>query len=305
MSLCEKDCKYNGYILDIKKVNCTCNIKLEMPLLSNIIINKEKLIYNFKNIKNSFNFEIMKCINILFTKDGIINNIGNYIISSILLLNIVNSILFIYKGYKYLNETVDNIIIKKQSLCNENKKNKIKKKKKIINLNKRKKNKKINILKTNADISNKYSSEFRNFNNQNNINIINLKQNNYNEYELNSLTYKKPLLIDNRNYINYYFSLMKRKISIIFAFYTKNDYNSRNIKISLFLFYFSLFYTVNAIFYNDTIMHQIYINKGEFKFIYQLPQILFSTIISGIINSIISYLSLIESNILKLKRMAN
>ena len=98
---------------------------------------------------------------------------------------------------------------------------------------------------------------------------------------------------------------MKRKISIIFAFYSKNDYNSRNIKISLFLFYFSLFYTVNAIFYNDTIMHQIYINTGEFKFIYQLPQILFSTIISGIINSIISYLSLIESNILKLKQLVN
>ena len=52
MALCEKDCKYNGYILDIKKVKCTCNIKIEMPLLSDIVINKEKLIYNFKNIKN-------------------------------------------------------------------------------------------------------------------------------------------------------------------------------------------------------------------------------------------------------------
>ncbi len=38
MSLCEKDCIYNGYILDIKKANCTCNIKLEMPLVSDIII---------------------------------------------------------------------------------------------------------------------------------------------------------------------------------------------------------------------------------------------------------------------------
>ena len=111
------------------------------------------------------------------------------------------------------------------------------------------------------------------------------------------------MLFDKRNYIKYYISLLKRKHSLIFTFYTKNDYNSRNIKISLFLFSFSLFYTVNALFYNDTIMHQIYINKGEFNFIYLLPQILYSTIISSIINTIIAYLSLMEKNILELKEI--
>ena len=50
-------------------------------------------------------------------------------------------------------------------------------------------------------------------------------------------------------------------------------------------------------------MHEIYINKGEFIFIYQLPIILFSTIISGIINTIITYLSLTENNILELKKL--
>ena len=50
-------------------------------------------------------------------------------------------------------------------------------------------------------------------------------------------------------------------------------------------------------------MHEIYINKGEFIFIYQLPQILFSAIISGIINKIITYLSLKENNILELKKL--
>ena len=117
------------------------------------------------------------------------------------------------------------------------------------------------------------------------------------------MPYEKALLIDKRNYINYYISLLKRKISIIFTFFTKNDYNSRNIKISLFLFLFSLFYTINALFYNDTIMHNIYVKKGEFNFIYQLPTILYSTIISSVINTIISYLSLTEKNILKLKAL--
>ena len=50
-------------------------------------------------------------------------------------------------------------------------------------------------------------------------------------------------------------------------------------------------------------MHQIYINKGEFNFIYQLPIILCSSIICSIINTIIAYLSLTENNILKLKKL--
>ena len=180
-------------------------------------------------------------------------------------------------------------------------KNKKIKENNIINLNKRKRNEKINILKTNNDTSEKHSSKFRIINNKNNIIINEKKENNYNDYELNTLPYEKALLIDKRNYINYYFSLLKRKISIIFIFFTKNDSNSINIKISLFLFLFSLFYTVNALFYNDSIMHNIYVKKGEFNFIYQLPIILYSTIISSVINTIIIHLSLTEKNILKLK----
>ena len=48
-------------------------------------------------------------------------------------------------------------------------------------------------------------------------------------------------------------------------------------------------------------MHEIYKEKGNYNFIYQLPNILYSTIISGVNNIIISYLSLSEKNILKIK----
>jgi len=50
-------------------------------------------------------------------------------------------------------------------------------------------------------------------------------------------------------------------------------------------------------------MHKIYKDQGKFNFIYQIPQILYSTIISSIINTIISILSLSEKNILKIKGM--
>ena len=48
-------------------------------------------------------------------------------------------------------------------------------------------------------------------------------------------------------------------------------------------------------------MHKIYIDKGKFNFIYQLPKILYSLIITSVISTIISYLSLTEKDVIKLK----
>ena len=105
---------------------------------------------------------------------------------------------------------------------------------------------------------------------------------------MNNLVYEKALKIDNRTYFQYYISLIKRKELIIFIFYTKDDYNSRKIKISLLLFSFSLYYTVNCLFFNDETMHKIYQDKGKFNFNYKLPIIIYSTIISSFINIIIN-----------------
>ena len=48
-------------------------------------------------------------------------------------------------------------------------------------------------------------------------------------------------------------------------------------------------------------MHKVYKDNGVFDFIYQIPQILYSSIISAIINIILKQLSLSEKNILQLK----
>ena len=49
-------------------------------------------------------------------------------------------------------------------------------------------------------------------------------------------------------------------------------------------------------------MHKIYEDKGKFNFIYQIPQIIYSSIISGIISCIIKNLSLSQKIIIELKR---
>ena len=58
---------------------------------------------------------------------------------------------------------------------------------------------------------------------------------------------------------------------------------------------------LNALFFNDNTMHKIYEDKGKFQFIYQLPQIIYSSIISIIINILLKLLALSESDILALK----
>ena len=48
-------------------------------------------------------------------------------------------------------------------------------------------------------------------------------------------------------------------------------------------------------------MHQIYEDHGVFNFIFQIPQIIYSTIISIVIRTLLSLLSLSEKNIIEIK----
>ena len=54
--------------------------------------------------------------------------------------------------------------------------------------------------------------------------------------------------------------------------------------MDLFFIGFAIDYIVNALFYNDDTMHKIYQSKGEFDFEAQLPIIVYSYIISSVIN---------------------
>ena len=52
-------------------------------------------------------------------------------------------------------------------------------------------------------------------------------------------------------------------------------------------------------------MHKIYEEEGDFNFLYQLPQIIYSTLISLVINNLIQMLALSEGNILDFKKNKN
>ena len=131
--------------------------------------------------------------------------------------------------------------------------------------------------------------------------INNNKLNELNDQELNTLEYSQAIIIDKRTYIQYYWSLLKKKHLILFTVLPANDYNLLTIKISLFLLAFSLYFTINGFFFSDDTMHKIHVDQGKFNLFFQIPQILYSVIISAIINAIVKILSLSENNILKIK----
>ncbi len=55
-------------------------------------------------------------------------------------------------------------------------------------------------------------------------------------------------------------------------------------------------------FFSDETMHKVFENNGEFNIIYQIPQILYSSIVSMITNILLKFLCLSEKSILDLKK---
>ena len=122
------------------------------------------------------------------------------------------------------------------------------------------------------------------------------------DYEFNWLSYKDALKYDKRENCDYYCSLIKSKQLFIFTFCSFNDYNSGIIKKFMLFLSFALHYTVNALFFDEANMHQIYEDKGQFNFEYQTPFIISSAIISNFVMRIILHtLVLTDKDILKIK----
>ena len=129
--------------------------------------------------------------------------------------------------------------------------------------------------------------------------------NSFNINEINSLNYEEAKVIDKRSYWQYYLSLIKVKLILIFTYCYIRDYNSQIIKIYIFFYIFVINCTVSAMFYSDDTIHKIYEDKGSFDFTYQLPQMFYSLIISSQLKLPLNFLGLYENNILEIKNKNN
>ena len=358
-TICQDGCYFEKYNNINKKSECTCKGKEFLSIINSIEdikINKKKLFENFIYINNIANIKLMKCYKILFSKEGIINNIAFYSIIPIIIFHIISIFIFYIYHKKAIHNKINSIIyaiknwhfvidyerknIKKRNLTEKFYQNGLNKDKYNLNNNKVQKLIKLkqpfdfyylqsikkfkkfianppvkrkNMMRANKNI--KSINQMRKIietENSNRSIMYNINKNKiiqkvkkileYNDKEMNELTYEQALKYDKRNYIRYYYSLLKTKYILIFSFCTNNDYNSKIIKIDLFFIGFVVNYTINALFFNDENMHKIYEDYGEFDIINQLPQIVYSTLISAVFDYLLNLLALSEDDIIEFKK---
>ena len=330
LSLCEEDCNLVEYNFISNVVKCSCLIKIKLTKIDDIKFDKTKLYKSFIKIRNLANID--KCYKVVFIYNNLKNNYGFFIYIFIYILFFICLFLFRCKYYSILINKIKKLIRIKVDSFKENKMNHLfKTKNQIVKKLYKKIKKKRNISKNSMIYSNKnppkkkrtmkskMKNRFsfdsinklyiiqtgnKNINNNIKINSDNKKNLEFNNNELNSLSYEEALIYDNRTYFQYYISLLKENHLFIFSFCVSNqEYNSPIIKMFLFFFYFGAHFATNTLFFNDDTMHKFYIEKGKFDFIYQIPIILYSSLISEIISAIIKYLALSENIILEIKNI--
>ena len=320
MTICEENCEVKSYDYTYKKVKCSCEIKIKIPIFDDIQFDKKELLKKFIDINNIGNLKIIKCIKDVFSKDFITNNYGFFIFAFIYVSYFICLFSFCLKFYSTLiNQIKEVSLALKMSYQNNNNINddknieinskiniKIKRKFKGKEKNR---NKKIKIHSFPPKKKFKFKKSIKCEKVDHKESDLPIFLNNdilkFNENELNSMKYEKALIYDKRTFFQYYFSLLKKNHLVFFSFYFQKDYNPQIIKIFLFFFFFSVHFTTNALFFDDSTMHKIYKDDGKFNFLYQIPQIFYSSLISNLVNSLILYLSLSEKEIIDLKSERN
>ena len=304
----------------INKAICECKIKTEIKFYDETTVNDA--FYKFTDLKMLSNIYILKCAKTLFSKDGIKFNIAFYILLIIILISIFECIYYFVRGYKYFQRKINKIIDFKSILDNKQFSKKIKPKKsekfppKFFAFYKQNLSNKDNIDQNDYNSQTNIAKEDPNSINSKQINILNReienKENNNNniyfyenDYEINFLPYELALKDDNKTYCDYYCSLIRSKHLLVLTFYTYNDYNSKIIKISIFLLIFAIHYFVNAWFFNDSMIHKIYHNQKKFNLSINLPIIIYSVIISYIAGYALKMLTFTEKSIIEIKNQKN
>ena len=123
------------------------------------------------------------------------------------------------------------------------------------------------------------------------------------DLDLNNLTYEKAVELDKRKLSEIYWSRLKSKHLLIFTFFSCNDHNLVYIKIARFLFLICTSLAMNVIFFFDSSMHKIYLDYGKYNFIQQIPQIIYSSLVSMIIEILIGILSYTDSKIYEIRQI--
>ena len=163
LSLCENDCTFTGYNQSNKKALCECVTKPNIELISDIIKEENILANEFNKTEDSkTNFGVMKCLDTLFSEEGLLTNIGSYLLLFTFLFYAVSVFIFYKCGYQIIEDNIQAIIKSKKHDLNKNKiRNKIKNKNDISVKNLRGNKKKVSSKTLIPDDKNKKDNKVK------------------------------------------------------------------------------------------------------------------------------------------------
>ena len=120
------------------------------------------------------------------------------------------------------------------------------------------------------------------------------------DFKMNQLEYNEALKLDKRKFLRIYWSILKREHTILFLIYL-NDYNLLSIKFARFFFFICTDMALNVFFFSDASMHKMYLDYGRYNFYQQIPQIVYSILISQLLQVFMCFLSFTDKHIYKIK----
>ena len=157
---------------------------------------------------------------------------------------------------------------------------------------------------TQNNMINIYESKSNINNLQNKLDTITKNENKLDNYELNNLEYDEACESDNRGFCKTCVSVLMREHIFLFTFCTCYDYNLFYIKIERLFTLVCIEMTVNGLFFVHETMHRKYVENEDFTFVQKIPQLLFTLIVSHIIEVILCFLGLTDSPIYEIKEMS-
>ena len=123
----------------------------------------------------------------------------------------------------------------------------------------------------------------------------------YSNMELNELEYLEAIEHDKRSFGQIYWNILNREHLILFTFFSLGDYNLTSVKLARFFFCICTDLAMNVFFFSDDSMHKIYKSYGKWDIVTNIPQIIYSLLVSQAIQIFICFLTLTDKHIYQIK----
>ena len=273
LQICENGCTFMQYNISTNYYSCKCPVKdgINQEMESSYETKTQKLDDDFFKKKKNSNIEVFKCASQVFSSEGQRKNFGSYSLMVCFVSFVGVTIFHFLKGGKFISQIFDSL-----SKINKN-----------------------NIIANPPKSSDREKNE--ELNEDNKVK----KELEMSEDDFNWADYKFALEKDKRSYLQYYWSLLKSKQLFIFTFFTKNDHNLRTAKIALFILFISFYFFFTALFFNDGIMRNIYVYKGNTDAAVHIPNVILSSLACLIMSFVVRFVLLSERDIQKIVNEEN